>query len=84
MTCRYCGEEHSCDNPGCDDRELKLRIGELESRVERLNLRIAELESRVERLKASEGVYEKAPYWANPDLPQPRITCETGTAGKPA
>jgi len=29
MSCPYCREEHGCDNPGCEEAELKERIDRL-------------------------------------------------------
>ena len=29
MTCKYCHEDHGCDNPGCDNRSLKAEIDRL-------------------------------------------------------
>jgi len=38
MSCPYCGEEHGCDNPGCEEADLKHRIDTLSEQVERLKL----------------------------------------------
>lgn len=36
MSCKYCGEEHGCDNPCCEESDMKNRIEQLEEENEEL------------------------------------------------
>ena len=41
MACKYCNEDHGCDNPGCDDRSLKAEIDRLRSEADKAKSRLA-------------------------------------------
>lgn len=41
---------------------------------ERLTAKIKELELKIQS-QEKPSQYEKAPWWANPDLPLPKVTC---------
>ena len=65
----------------------KLNLRDCEKQLIETKAKLAEYDRlfREMALKPTEHkeLYEKAPWWANTDLPKPVITCDTSSAGKP-